>query len=165
VTEQGYGALRGDGDRAAVRFERRYDGSPAEIWSALTQPDRVRRWLAEVLDGAIEPGGEFTFRWNGDDAQTARCTVVQFDPPRTLELTWGFVGEPPSVLRIDLSPAEGGGTLLLLDHRQLPLNQAVGYAAGWHAHLSALADFDLAAWDDRFAKFLPAYREQFATLG
>jgi hypothetical protein len=58
----------------------------------------------------------------------------------------------------------GGGTHLLLDHRQLPLDQATGYAAGWHAHLAALADSDLAAWDGRFAEFLPIYREQFATL-
>jgi uncharacterized protein YndB with AHSA1/START domain len=165
VAEQEYGVLRTDGDRAAVRFERRYAGSPADVWAALTEPDRLRRWLAEVVDGAIEPGGEFAFRWNEDDAQTARCAVVRFDPPRTLELRWDFAGEPPSVLRIDLSPAEGGGTLLLLDHRQLPPTQGAGYSAGWHAYLSALADLDSSAWDAHFAELLPAYREQYAALG
>jgi uncharacterized protein YndB with AHSA1/START domain len=164
-TEQGYGALRLDGDRAAVRFERRYEGSPAEIWAALTEPDRVRRWLADVIDGQLEPGGEFTFRWNNDANQTARCLVRVFTPPRALEMDWCFVGEPPSLLRIELSPAGGGGTLLVLDHRQLPMRIGAGYGAGWHAHLAALADFDLAAWDARFAQFLPAYQEQAAAFG
>jgi uncharacterized protein YndB with AHSA1/START domain len=164
VTEQGYGTLRADGDRFASRFERRYDGSPEEIWSALTEPERLRRWLAEVIDGRMAAGGEFTFRWNGDDDQTARCRVRVFEPPRVLELDWGFVGEPDSVLRIELSPA-AGGTLLVLDHRQLPRQQAAGYGAGWQAHLDALADSDLAAWDARFAEFLPTYRDQLAAAG
>jgi uncharacterized protein YndB with AHSA1/START domain len=165
MSDQQYGTLRADGDRAAVRFERRYDGSPAEVWSALTEPDRIRRWLAEVVDGAIEPGAEFTLRWDADEAQTARCRVRVFEPPRALEVDWGFVGEPDSVLRVELSPAPGGGTLLLLDHRQLPRTAAAGYGAGWHAHLAALADFDLAAWDARFEQFMPAYRSQAAVLG
>jgi uncharacterized protein YndB with AHSA1/START domain len=165
MTEQGYGTLRADGDRFATRFERRYDGSPEEIWAAITEPDRLRRWLADVVDGRLEPGGEFTFRWNGDDDQTARCRVRLFDRPHTLELDWGFDGEPDSVLRIELSPAAGGGTLLVLDHSRLPRSQAAGYGAGWQAHLDALADSDLAAWDARFAEFLPAYRDQFAAAG
>jgi uncharacterized protein YndB with AHSA1/START domain len=164
VTEQGYGTLRADGGRFAARFERRYDGSPAEIWAALTEPDRLRRWLAEVVDGRLEPGAEFTFRWNGDDEQTARCRVRVFEPPQVLELDWGFAGEPDSVLRLELSAAPGGGTLLVLDHRQLPQPQAAGYGAGWQAHLDALADADLAAWDARFAEFLPAYRDQLAAV-
>jgi len=91
--------------------------------------------------------------------------VRQFDPARTLELVWRVVGEPDSVLRIELTPADGGGTRLLQDHRQLPSGQAAGYAAGWHAHLAALADFDLPAWDSRFAEYLPVYQQRFATLG
>lgn len=165
MTGQGHGVLRADGDRMAVRFERRYGGSPEEVWAALTEPARLRRWLAEVVDGRVEPGGEFTFRWNDSDDQTARCRVRVFVPPRTLELDWGFAGEPPSLLRIDLSPADGGGTLLVLDHRQLPAAIGAGYGAGWQAHLCALADFDVDAWDARFAEFLPAYREQAAALG
>jgi uncharacterized protein YndB with AHSA1/START domain len=163
MTDQRYGALRRDGERVAVRFERWYPAAVDEMWAALTEPERLRRWLADVLDGAVEPGGAFTFRWSGDDAQTARCAVRVFDPPRTLEIDWGFAGEPASVLRIDLAPADGG-TRLLLDHRLLPTDQAAGYGAGWHAHLAALADLDLAAWDARFAEFLPVYREQFAAL-
>jgi uncharacterized protein YndB with AHSA1/START domain len=158
------GTIRADGDRFAVRFERHYPSGPAEVWATLTEPERLRRWLAEVVDGRLEPGGEFTLRWDEDDKQTARCQVRLFEPPKVLELSWSFTGEPDSVVRIELSPA-GTGTLLVLDHRQLPRDQAAGYGAGWQAYLGALADFDLAGWDARFAEFLPAYRAQLSALG
>ncbi len=158
-----FGVLRADGGRFAVRFERHYPAGPAELWTTLTEPERLARWLAEVVDGRLEPGGEFTFRWDGDASQTARCRVRLFEPPKVLELDWSFEGEPDSVLRIELSPA-GDGTLLVLDHRQLPRGQAAGYGAGWQAHLDALADLDLAGWDGRFAEFLPAYREQLSAF-
>jgi uncharacterized protein YndB with AHSA1/START domain len=161
------GVLRLDGDRRAVRFERAYAAGPAELWSALTEPDRVRRWLgAEVTGGRIEPGGEFTFRWSpDDDEQTARCRVLTFDPPRTFELSWGFTGEPDSVVRIELAAAPAGGTLLTLDHRLMPTNQASGYGAGWHAYLDALGDDALPPWDDRFMALWPQYKEAAAALG
>jgi uncharacterized protein YndB with AHSA1/START domain len=162
MTEQG--VLRTDGDRYAVRFERAYPDPPDQVWAALTEPDRLRSWLAEVVDGRLEPAAEFTFRWAGDDAQTARCRVRLFEPPKLLELDWSFPDEPDSVLRVELCP-DGAGTLLMLDHRQLPANQAAGYGAGWQAHLDGLAELSLASWDDRFAEFLPGYRERFAALG
>jgi uncharacterized protein YndB with AHSA1/START domain len=56
VTE---GLLRTEGDRRGVRFEPRYDATPAEIWSALTEPERMRRWLANVAELEPRPGGRF----------------------------------------------------------------------------------------------------------
>jgi uncharacterized protein YndB with AHSA1/START domain len=159
------GLPRRDGERYAVRFERRYEYGPGELWSALTEPARLRRWLgAEVVDGALGPGGEFTFRWSGADAQTSRCRVLVWDPPGTLELAWGFAGEPDSVVRFELAPA-GAGTVLTLDHRLLPADQAAGYGAGWQAHLDTLAGADLATWDDRFMAVWPAYKELLAGVG
>lgn len=162
------GALRRDGDRLAVRFQRRYDADPAEVWSALVEPDRLRRWLGvQVLGGAVEPGGGFTFRWSEEESQQAHCRVLTFDPPTALELTWSFTGEPDSVLRYDLVP-DGTGTLLTLDHRLLPPDQAAGYSAGWHAYLDGLTGLlggtELEPWGDRFMAIWPGYQELLADL-
>ena len=53
--------------------------------------------------------------------------------------------------------------MLVLDHRGLTRPSAVGTGAGWHAHLSALADL-LAArgdvedrWQERFDRLRPSY--------
>ncbi len=159
----GYGNLRSDGDRIAVRFERQYAGTVAEIWSALTEPARVRRWLAEVVDGVIGPGETFTFRFGESEEERAFCRVRACRPPHLLELDWKVGQEDPSVVRFELSEVNGG-TLLVVDHRRLPPVGASGYSAGWHAYLRTLADFDSAAWDARFAAVLPAYRAQQAAL-
>jgi hypothetical protein len=63
----GFGAISLDGSVAAVRFERWYAASAAELWAALTDPERMRRWLgAEVsLEGRV--GGAVRLRWQGGE--------------------------------------------------------------------------------------------------
>ena len=42
MTEQ-HGVYRSDEEGAAVRFERRYDATPEEVWAAVTEPESIRR--------------------------------------------------------------------------------------------------------------------------
>jgi uncharacterized protein YndB with AHSA1/START domain len=161
------GLYRSDGERRSVRFEREYDASVEEVWAALTEPDRLRGWLA--AGGAVlEPwtGGRFEVRMTPGEAETAWGTVLAFAPPRLLEVEWHYEGEDESVLRIELQP-RGSRTLLVLDHRRLQSTQAVGYGAGWHAHLDALDDVlggvSPGSWEHRFQARLGAYRQAAAT--
>jgi uncharacterized protein YndB with AHSA1/START domain len=41
-----------------VRIEDRYDTTIDDLWSALTDPDRLARWHGNV-EGDLRPGGEF----------------------------------------------------------------------------------------------------------
>lgn len=156
------GILSADGDRRRVRFERRFDATVEELWNAIVDPDQLRGWLAETV---LEPrvGGRFEIRFGDEPGERAWGTVRALEPHRVLELDWEYEGEPPSVVRFELRPEDDGATLVL-DHRLLADAAAVGYAAGWHAHLDALADQiarrPAAAWDDRFRELLPDYREQ-----
>ena len=158
------GTLRADASRRAVRFERSFAAAPEEVWSALTESDRVERWLAPAV---LEPrrGGlvEIVF----DEEQTVTGVVLTWEPPRLLEYEWRFPGEPESIVRFALSP-QVGGTLLVLDHRLLGSEHATGYAAGWHAHLDRLDDLlsgrPCQSWDERFSALLPHYREQVVSL-
>ena len=47
-----------------LRSERTYDATPEELWSAVTEPDSIRRWL--FADAVLEPrvGGEFRLVWS-----------------------------------------------------------------------------------------------------
>lgn len=156
------GSLRADGDRCAVRFERLYDFTPAELWSALTDPQRLRRWLAETPRFESRLGGRITIAF---DEGTTEGRVLTWDEPRVLEYEWRFPGEDESAVRFELHPQDAG-TLLVLDHRRLGRSAGTGYAAGWHAHLDALADeIELATWQRRFEELLPRYRAQADELG
>lgn len=161
-TQAVHGELRSDDDRCAVRFQRLYDFTPDELWSALTDQQRLRRWLAEAprFEGGV--GGRVTIAF---DDGTTEGRILTWDEPRVLEYEWRFPGEDESVVRFELQPQEYG-TLLVLDHRRLGRTSGAGYAAGWHAHLDALAGaIQLEAWQRRFEELLPDYRSQADELG
>jgi uncharacterized protein YndB with AHSA1/START domain len=156
------GALRLDGDRLAVRFERRYAASPAEVWSAVTEPGRIGRWLAPT---SLLGDGRYRIDFGGGQETTG--TIEVCDPPHALVVTWDFPGEPPSRVSVGITP-DGDGAVLVLDHARLPQEQGVGYGAGWEAYLDRLAA-ELTGgappgWDDRFTELLPAYRSAAAVL-
>lgn len=161
------GQLRTDGDRCGVRFERRYDASPDELWSALTEPERLGRWLADVAELELRVGGRFLLQWQeGDGTQETDGTILAFEPGRLLELNWTYPGEPDSVARFELRP-DGEGTILVLDHRGLPPGAIAGYGAGWHSHLDSLAAHlsgGRADWSARFRELGPAYERRAETV-
>lgn len=161
------GTLRAEGDRAGVRFERRYDFAPEEVWSALTEPERLQRWLADVAEIDLRIGGRFVLRWNESDGTHADDGKVRaLETGRLLELDWTYPGEPDSVARFELRP-DGNGTILVLDHRGLPPAAIAGYGAGWHSHLDSL-EAHLAGgeadWSARFVELGPAYERQAAAV-
>jgi uncharacterized protein YndB with AHSA1/START domain len=164
VTE---GLLRAEGDRAGVRFERRFEASPDELWSALTEPERLRRWLANIAELDLRVGGRFLLRWEeSDGTQETDGTIRALEHGKLIELDWTYPGEPDSVARFELRP-DADGTILVLDHRGLPPGSIAGYGAGWHSHLDSL-DAHLrggeADWTARFQELGPDYERQAETL-
>jgi uncharacterized protein len=162
------GTLRAEDERCAVRFERLYDATPDELWSALTDAEQLRGWMASEVRIDPRPGGEFEFRFGEADTEWAAGSVVSVEPPRLLELDWTFPGEPQSVVRFEIAP-RGPGTVLVLDHRQLALDSGASYSAGWHAHLDLL-DAQLAGtpepdWAARYTELKPGYDRQAQELG
>jgi uncharacterized protein YndB with AHSA1/START domain len=144
-----------------VRFERRYEATPEELWSALTEPERLTRWLANVAELELRPGGRFLLVWQEDGQQTDG-TVLDLEPGRVLELGWTYPDEPESAVRFELR-ADGDGTVLVLDHRGLPPRAIAGYGAGWHSHLDSLAAHlagGSADWSARFQELGPVYEQQ-----
>ena len=78
--------LTADG-KGIVRMEDRYDTSIEDLWSALTDPQRLARWVAEV-SGDLRPGGDlrasFTSGWEGagrlDECEPPRRLLLTLDP-------------------------------------------------------------------------------------
>src|ERR1700728_1682328 len=75
------GSLRSADGKGVVRMEDRFDTDIDDLWSALTDPSRLARWLGEV-EGDLRLGGEFRARffdgWDGTRRGEA------FEPPRRL---------------------------------------------------------------------------------
>jgi uncharacterized protein YndB with AHSA1/START domain len=142
---------------ATVRFERIIDAAIGRVWRALTDAEDLGNWLAPT-EMELRRGGRVAI----DFGEGGRVTgeVIVADAPNTLEYTWDFTGEGRSVVRFELT-MEGARTRLVLEHRLLPPDQAVGYGAGWHAHLDVLTAHVTGGtpvdWDERFAEVLGSY--------
>ncbi len=156
------GVLRAEGELRAVHLDRVYDTDITDLWSALTDRDRLARWFARV-DGELALGAAFRILF--DEEQTTDGTVLACREPDHLRISWTSDGESESYVRVDLSTVEEG-TRLRLDHTRLPLSGAAGYAAGWHTYLDQLAadlrgdEAQGSTWDARWQALLPAYQAQ-----
>lgn len=97
-----------DGQPAkAVIASRIYQTTPADLWDALTRPERLKRWFAPVT-GDLELGGRYHVEGN------ASGTVTACEPEKSIALTWEF-GGGISWVNLRLTP-EGTGTRLELEH-------------------------------------------------
>lgn len=105
--------LERDGQPAkAVVATRVFDTDVADLWHALTTPERLKRWFAPV-NGELRLGGRYQVEGN------ASGTITACAPQWHIAATWEFMGAI-SWIELDLRP-EGTGTRLELRHIA-PLN-------------------------------------------
>jgi uncharacterized protein YndB with AHSA1/START domain len=57
-----------------------------EVWSALTDAERLEDWFANDVDLDLRPGGEASFRWSNGEERLA--TVTEIEPERRLVFEW-----------------------------------------------------------------------------
>ncbi|WP_175412696.1 SRPBCC domain-containing protein [Streptomyces sp. TRM64462] len=146
-----------------ARLVRVLPAPPAEVWRAWTDPDRLPGWFGPILEGTPGPEQEYVLEGRGQHGDTIVCRVLTWDPPAALRVTWRYTGETDSELRLALSPADHGGTRLVLEHAGFgPEADPVDYAAGWHmytdnleAHLAGTPG--VADSDARWMELLPVY--------
>ena len=121
------------GETVAVTLQRRYPADQADVWQAITDPDRVRRWFLP-LTGDLREGGSFELEGH------AGGDIVTCEPPRHLIVTFG--GES-SIVDVLLS-GDGQQTLLKLTH-SVPIELAGSGAGalyvgpGWDGALLGIA--------------------------
>jgi uncharacterized protein YndB with AHSA1/START domain len=121
------------GEAVGVLLRRSYDAEIEDVWDAVTDPERMKRWFMPV-SGDLRAGGSFQLEGN------ASGDILTCEPPRLLRLTFGG---PTSVVELRLAPAEDGTTTLELEHT-VPLAIAQSAAGalyvgpGWDGALMAL---------------------------
>ncbi len=112
--------------------------SAEEAFALITEPDRLRRWLAVSARVDLRAGGEF--RWTLTPMAVAAGTVIEVDPGRRIVLGFGWEHAAESradTVTITIEPAEGG-TLVRLVHDGLPEDQGAGHLEGWTHFLERL---------------------------
>jgi uncharacterized protein YndB with AHSA1/START domain len=106
-----------DGEEVAVLIRRSYDAPNTDVWDALTDPERVKRWFYPV-SGDLRAGGTFQLEGN------AGGEIVSCEPPRLLRVTFGG---PTSLVELRLSSDGEDRTVLELEHT-VPIAMAMNGA-------------------------------------
>jgi uncharacterized protein YndB with AHSA1/START domain len=159
------GSLRSADGTGIVRLEDRYDTDIEDLWSGLTEPRRLARWIAEV-DGDLRLGGEFSARFTSGWEGKGR--VVACEPPRRLLVTTQATGEADEQVIEATLTADGDKTVLAIEERGLPVEHLAAYGAGWQIHAEDLAAHLAGAercdMKTRWSELISVYRDQAANL-
>src|SRR6266496_4137036 len=111
------GSLRSADGKGAVRMEDRFDTDIGDVWSALTDPLRLARWIGE-FEGDLRLGGEFRARFFASGWEGAG-RVEACEPPRRLLVTTKALDEPEEHVFEAMLAAEVGH-ITLLDALPIP---------------------------------------------
>ena len=168
------GRLRSVDGRGVVRMEDRYSTDIDDLWSAITDPDRLARWFGEV-DGELSLGGEF--RVHIADAGERTGQVEACDAPQRLLVTTRETDEsyrrgkgvPPFDAAWDIRlTADGDQTTLVIEVKGMPLDKIAFFGTGWQIHAESLAAYLAGREPDdveaRWEELVPPYQDLAANL-
>ena len=154
------GTLRTADGKGVVRMEDRFDTGIDDLWSALTDPGRLARWLGE-FEGDLRLGGEFRARFFDGWEGTGRVDVCE--PPRHLLVTTKHVRQTDEHAVEATLTGDGDHTVLILELRGMPVNLLAEYGAGNQVHVEDLAAYlagrERGDGEPRWNEILPAYRD------
>jgi uncharacterized protein YndB with AHSA1/START domain len=166
VTDRLLGTLLSADGKGVVRMEDRLQAAIEDVWSALTDRDRLAEWLGE-FEGELRLGGEYRARylasgWEGFGR------IEAFEAPRHLLALVKDADESDRAFDHDHAfevtlTADGDGTRIVWEERGMPVELLAPYGAGIQVHVEDLASYlagggrcDASA---RFAELLSAYRD------
>ncbi len=125
--------ITGDG---VVVHEARFEHPIERVWNAIVSPDELAIWL---MPNDFEPvvGHRFSFFDAGRPSGRIDAEVLELDPPQRIRWRWMIDGAATTVtitLRRD-----GTGTVLHLEHADLPLDPRAKFDSGWVGKLRDLS--------------------------
>jgi uncharacterized protein YndB with AHSA1/START domain len=94
------------GEVVSVLLRRHYRASAQDVWDAIADPNRMKRWFLPV-SGNLREGGDFQLEGN------AGGRILRCDPPRLLRVTFG---SETSIVEVRLTPTGDEETSLELEH-------------------------------------------------
>lgn len=156
--------------RDYVVFTRTFRAPIEDVWAAVTESDRLGRWIGTWEGDPAEGHVAFRMLYEGDEHAAERFTIDRCEPPRRLEITT----EAPSPegatvtwqLRIELAEHEGTTTLTFAQDVPEP-EMATGVGPGWDYYLDRMVAAETGGdpatldFDDYYPRLSEHYRAEF----
>jgi len=153
-----------DGVRRLV-IERELRAPIHDVWAAVTEPDRLVRWIGTFTGDPASGHVLFRMTAEGEDAPEDDMEIRECDPQRRLAVT-SQVGDERWQLELDLVERDGG-TVLTFTQPDIDPVAAESVGPGWEYYLdrlvAVLTDGDVTGVDfdrDYYPAMLEHYRGQ-----
>ena len=164
------GRLEQVGDRWQLHFTRRLPHPPEKVWRALTEPEHLKEWFPNDIEGERKEGATLRHVFRNGEAPDVEGEMLGFQPPAVLEFTWG-----DDTLRFELH-AEDEGQTTVLDFVDVltDIGKAARDGAGWHVKFDALeahlrgAPIDgdeMERWKPVHEKYVEDFPPEASTIG
>jgi uncharacterized protein YndB with AHSA1/START domain len=134
-----------DGRHVLVQT-RTFDAPIEHVWAAVTEPDRLARWIG-TWTGDPE-SGSVRFQMLFEEGHEGNpMTIRVCEPPRRLHVT-SHLGEQKWLLELDLTESDGV-TTLTFSQPGIARDQVGDVGPGWEYYLDRLVDAETGADPDQ----------------
>jgi uncharacterized protein YndB with AHSA1/START domain len=159
--------------RACVVLERTFRAPVEDVWAAVTEPERLVRWVGtwdgDPADGSVQ----FRMTAEGEDVDAQTFVIRECTPPTRLvvdsQAPYATEGDLVD-WRIELSLREADGVTTLEFVQPLPeARMAENIGPGWEYYLDRLVTVETGgdvagvAWDEYYPSQCAPYAEMFRT--
>lgn len=141
-----------------VIMERQIKSSKEEVWSWLTENDKLKQWFSELRMEELKKGGKVLF--DMQDGTFEEMEILEFEEQNVLTFTWAG-----DVVQFKLFPTEEGCQIVLTEFVKAITNHTPKDIAGWHVCLmvvqSLIEDIPMKARKEEWEQLYPKYVELF----
>lgn len=126
---------------SGVECEVRIDAAPDLVYDFFVEPNRMIQWMGRDAELDPRPGGTFRVDLNG--RHVSRGEYIELDRPHRVVFSWGWEGEDnivePGTSTVEVTlVADGDGTLVRLNHSDLPEESREAHSHGWDHYMERL---------------------------
>ncbi|MBF4765806.1 SRPBCC family protein [Nocardioides islandensis] len=136
MTRTPTGRIEREGERLTLFVARTFEAPVEDVWAAITEPERLGRWLGTWTGDPATGRVSFRMGFEGDQASYEQMEIRECDPPHSLKVT-SNVG--PYVWYLDVALSEADGvTTLAFSQPELDHEDSLSVGPGWEYYLDRL---------------------------
>ncbi|ETI69955.1 SRPBCC family protein [Neobacillus vireti] len=138
-----------------ARFERHLEHSVEEVWSWLTENEKLAQWFNELQVGELREGG--FMRFDMPDGTVEELEITELKKHAVFEFSWWV-----DSVRFELAIESNGCKLVLIERIEKITDHTPKDLAGWHVCLDvivALMDGRTIARMEEWKKWFEEYKQ------
>jgi uncharacterized protein YndB with AHSA1/START domain len=156
--------------RPYLVMTRQFRAPVEDVWAAVTESDRLARWIGTWSGDPADGKVQFQMRYEGDDVPSEEFVIDECLPPHRLAITTEApYEEEPVTWHLELDLAESDGVTTLTFAQSVPdPSMAESVGPGWDYYLDRLVTAESGGdaagvdWDAYYPALAEHYRAEFS---